>query len=745
MFIINDTKRELQELINGTLSVNRPFYDLETLKDTKYTLYAYVEIQDDKLYVKFGEAKKQSIYARYHRGTATKANDRMVGIWESNYGDKEIHRKLKARAKNNRGYTPAAKEILNTEEAYYVEDARGLQNLLADISEYAGSKSVSIRRVRPDYPDVIELVKSVIDMKKEKYIMDLCTRYGKTGFFCALWKAINELFGIRINVLASYVGTVKTSYSEEINTLEQNENCLFVDSDDTRDDTLDTIKSWLADPKHYICYYVALTGDEDTCFERRIDLLDSLKDYDKSLVIEEADYGAGCDKQIKKIRHLYNAGSNNFKMFFATTGTKAEKCERIFEPEVVIKRDYILDILNKRPNAVGINWYCLNNSEMVKVFNYNTVEMENFTDMFTLDNGKLRGELWFRDTLKFLFNKELPVINKETRKYRNHNLINDSMSMIFTPANNEAQQVFKKLIEEVCPGYWVRIINGDEMTNATAEKEIKDAIRDQGIRGILIASSMANRSFSIPQIKNVLLMCNACMPDQKIARGLTPWAEQKDMRCNIIDFRLAYEQSKLSDYLSNIAVDSLSTTATHTSIDQLLEEIRASEKLSFYEYFSSGVNPIREMTTDELRIQMHSRPFHVARALKLLMVDINTIDLPDIRFNVKEKLDFNDLANSNIKGDADRKIQINRRFKETTGKTKKELEQDQRINYLAYLLNHKDEFNSGKYETNILENEFKNNMSEARRQAIENTFNLDMKVLSQIADLLINNGIAIYN
>ena len=39
----------------------------------------------------------------------------MVGIWESNYGDKEIHRKLKARAKNNRGYTPAAKEILNTE------------------------------------------------------------------------------------------------------------------------------------------------------------------------------------------------------------------------------------------------------------------------------------------------------------------------------------------------------------------------------------------------------------------------------------------------------------------------------------------------------------------------------------------------------------------------------------------------------------------------------------------------------
>jgi hypothetical protein len=521
---------------------------------------------------------------------------------------------------------------------------------------------------------------------------------------------------------------------------------MFVDSDDIKEDTLDVIKAWLVEPTHYICYYVALTGDEDTCFERRIGLLDSLKSYNKSLVIEEADYGAGCDKQIKKIRHLYTTKSNNFKMFFATTGTKAEKCERIFEPEVVIKRDYILDILNKRSNAVGINWYCLNNSEMVRVFNYTSAEMENFTDMFTLDNNKLRGELWFRDVFKFLFLKELPVITKETRKYRQHTLLNEAaVSMVFTPANNEAQQVLKKLIETVCPGYWVRVINGDEMTNATAEKEIKDAIRDQGTRGILIASSMANRSFSVPQIKNVILMCNACMPDQKIARGLTPWAEHKELRCNVIDFRLAYEQTKLAAYLSNIAVDSLSTDATHTSIDQLLEEISASEKLSFYEYFSSGVNPIRELTSDELRIQMHSRPFHVARALKLLMVEINNIDLPDVRFTIKEKLDFNDLANSNIKGDADRRIRINRSIQTTTGKSTQELEQDQRINYLAYLLNHKDEFNSGKYETNILENEFKNNMSEARKQAIENTFNLDMKVMCQIANLLIKSGITIYN
>ena len=116
MFIINDAKKELCESINGIVSVIKSFYDLETLKDSRYTLYAYVEITDNNLYVKFGEAKKQTIYARYHRGTATKANDRMIGIWESTKGDKEIHSRLKIRSKNNRGYSPADKAIINTEE-----------------------------------------------------------------------------------------------------------------------------------------------------------------------------------------------------------------------------------------------------------------------------------------------------------------------------------------------------------------------------------------------------------------------------------------------------------------------------------------------------------------------------------------------------------------------------------------------------------------------------------------------------
>lgn len=742
MFKIID---EFKELVNisadGTITVLKSFYDIETLKDRQYTLYAYAEIVDSNLDIKFGEAKDQSIFDR-NNSTGKTSNKHMIGIWKSDKSDREIHPLLRARLKNNRGYTEAPFTDLNTREAYRIESERGLENLLNDIAEYANTNTVSTRVYRPDYADVVDLVKLVLSYNKEKYILDLCTRFGKTGTFCYLWKELNKT-NIRIHILASYVGTVKTSYSKEINIYTNNENCLFIDPDTADDETVRQMREWLKNPEHYICYYVALTGDEDTCFERRINLLKKFKYYDKSLTVEEADFGAGCDKQIKKLKHLYETASNNFKLFFATTGTKAEKCERIIEPEVVIKRDYILDVLNKRSNAVGINWYCLNNNEMVKYFDYACAEMENFSDMFEIENGHLKGEPWLRDVLNFLFNKNLPVFTKEARKYRKHTLLNDAVTMIFTPIGNEAQQLFKQLIEQVVPTYWVRVINGDETTNAKAEEEVLQAIRDQGTRGILIASGMANRSFSISQIKNVILMTNAGFVDQKIARCLTPWNEHLDMKGHIIDFRLSYEKSSLANYLSNLALDSLEDTATHNTTNKILEEIKASDKLAFYEYFANDVDPLKELTADELKLQMHSRPYQVARALKIITIDIDTIDMPAT--NLSEELDFNDLINTNIKGDSNKKSSINKRVKALTKKSTKELAQDQRIQHLAYLLNHKDEFNSGKYESNILENEFKHNMAVVRKTAIENTFGIDMKVMTQIANLLIKNEVKIYN
>ena len=749
MFNINYDNNTLEFVEDSGSTTLYKFVDEQTLKNPTYTLYAYVDIINQTLYVKFGEAKSETIYQRNNQ-TGLKANRHTIMIWESNKRDKEIHAKLLARTQNARGYIRASKIQMNSTEAYEIQSIQGLTNLINDITEYAESSTQVIKNYRPDYPDVVAIATEILEYYKEgnsKFILDLCTRFGKTGTFCLLYKMLNQVEDIRIHILASYVGTVKTSYTEEINTIKNNEDCLFVDPDQFEDvaSLVSTVKSWLKNPKHYVCYYVALTGNAITCFDRRTEPLLKLKQYAKSLIIEEADFGAACPEQVKKVTKLANAKTKyDIRLLAATTGTKAEKCESIFTPDVVVTRDYIIDVLNKRPNAVGLEWYCLNNSEMVKYFNYLQGEMENFSDIFTLDNGHLRGELWLRDFINFIFNKQLPVTSRESRKYRNHELLNDSATMIFTSGTKETQHAFKKLLESILPGYLIQVINSDETTNAEAEGKARQAIKDYGHKVIFIAKHMANRSFSVPEIKNVVLLTNSGFPDQKIARALTPWKVHPEMKAHIIDIRLNYNtSSNLDAYFAGLAINSLEDNATHTSIEAIINEIKATDKLAFFEYFTNDVDPIRKLTDIEMTRQMQSRDYRVQRALKVLTSGLSEVDLPAAEFSCTEQFNFNDLVSTNIKGDADYK-QVTRPTTTSTAQRKKAIKNDVRINYLAYLFNHKEEFCSGLYKTQILKNEFENNMPVARKKALEVALGLDMKTMCQIAKVLIKNNIDIY-
>ena len=143
MFKINDITKTLSVIdSDNSETVLHSFIEPDILKDRAYTLYAFVRVINDILYVKFGEAKKQSIYSRYATVTGSKDTDRMIAIWKSDKGDKEIHSKLRIRSNNNRGYSPATKDILNTDEAYEIASEAGLRNLLSDITEYAEADEV---------------------------------------------------------------------------------------------------------------------------------------------------------------------------------------------------------------------------------------------------------------------------------------------------------------------------------------------------------------------------------------------------------------------------------------------------------------------------------------------------------------------------------------------------------------------------------------------------------------------------
>lgn len=718
------------------------FRSQEETQDRKYTLYLYVEIVNGILYGKFGEAKAQSCFARYNQTGGTQ-NKRMIALWESDKGDKEIHQVLHKLGKFGNFYHWAGeKDVcpLNTNEAYIVESPAGLEKLISDISNAAENKPI-IKEERTPWPDVMKVVDEVVDCPRKDFILDLCTRWGKTGTVCNIILKAKE----RVNIMCSYIGTVRTSYSDEIASFTNYNDILFVDPDnfETSAECIATCFEWLKlDPNHKIFYYLALTGDKDSCFDRRAQGLDTLRDFGTAIFIEEADFGATCDLQAEKIESLKK--KMKYKKLYFTTGTSAEKCEGLTKDAYRVYRDYIADVLAKRKQGVKINWKVLNNSGLVESLeDYENAEMENFSEMFTVVNGKLKGEAYFRELFTFLFKKTNLKNNKELRKLKTVDFIDpEAATIIFTAGKIEAHEPLKKIIEQVFDGNAeVVVLNGENTTNKEAEEETKLAIKNANGKPVFIISAgMATRSYSVPQIKNVILLTNGgsfATVQQKIARGLTPWNESHST-CNIIDFRLSYsDDCNLRTYLEGMATNKIDDNEW---TDNLIEGIEACDKLTFFEYFKNDI-PIRELSKDELKTMMETMSYGKRKAIYFFSREMDNIRQPKVGDIDEELKSIKSILGGNLKGTSSTLDHLEKSHKKMTDEQKAEKkERDQKLQHLAFLFNHPTCFDSGRFDNEIIFNEFKN-MSETRKENYEQKLGIDMNTMTDIVNALQRNHV----
>lgn len=105
------------------------------------------------------------------------------------------------------------------------------------------------------------------------------------------------------------------------------------------------------------------------------------------------------------------------------------------------------------------------------------------------------------------------------------------VAMMFLPGSttNANLQEIKPMAEQALRGFRVILVSGaEDITNATAEREVRDAIEtaEKNNQHVLILSAgMAQRSFSIPQITELYLAYDTGdngATIQKISRTLTP-------------------------------------------------------------------------------------------------------------------------------------------------------------------------------------------------------------------------------
>lgn len=119
------------------------------------------------------------------------------------------------------------------------------------------------------------------------------------------------------------------------------------------------------------------------------------------------------------------------------------------------------------------------------------------------------------------------------------------VAMMFLPhsTTNANLLEIKPIAEQALPGFRIKLVSGaDDVTNATAEQEVKEEVELAAKNGqhlLILSANMASRSFSIPQITELYLAYDrgdTGATIQKMSRTLTPYKEGKMGRVISLSF-----------------------------------------------------------------------------------------------------------------------------------------------------------------------------------------------------------------
>ena len=773
---------------NGKLE--HSFISEDDLKERRgHYLYVDSTTDDGNLIVKYGEALGQTVYQRWN-ATGMHQKRRMIRLWDCEVKDTYTHHILHLLSDTpNSGYKPYV-DYGSREEYEIIGGKCGLDNFLKNIEDT--HKKEGIGDYFEDSPifstfdsvnTAISEINGLLDKGYNVVYCELPPRFGKTKMNVEKLRRSKE---VRIMVVLAYVNTVLNSYNEEV---KYDKNIDVINVDDYKNKSVgaaDDVKNHLeASENNKVIIYIPLTGDDSEStklFNRRTNgIVNCCKEYGTFLVDEEADFGSKCPNQIKKLNQFCKKIDPSY--IFVETGTNIESTYDIFKDEdgykcyKSIKKNYIIDVLGdkSRKNVVNINYWRLhNNILMSNVEGYIPQEMENFTHFFSLnEDGTLKGESYLRQFIRFLFNTDkfansISDKNLSRRIIENGNkLINNNFATIlFTPEKGiiEYGKAFKKLVEdEVGKDYIVRLINSDETDNKTAESTARTLIKNNwrnnnNNKVIFIMGGMGNRSWSVEEVKNCVLMMNSVGKSslmQKISRGFTQVKEDHNKKleghnwCNIIDLRLndAYD-GHLRELISGVADSSI---RDGMSEDDVMEILLASDKIHFYEYFRNGsTTPIEKVSYDDLCMIFKTKEYSRNKAMFIFSsYNLDNIPNPNPRCTGAdgESPDGEDLSYAvgryNTQGDADKKHSRNRGGR--GGKTgsnkqsKDDIAFDRKKQHFYFFWNKMNIFNTYKYDgcEDWIYREFEDiKNSESIKNEYSKAWNVDMDTIIGYVDLL---------
>ena len=401
-----------------------------------------------------------------------------------------------------------------------------------------------------------EFVLSELKNNKKTIIAELCARFGKTIWTGSLIRETNT----QLTIVVSYVLTSFASFEKDLSGFEQFKDLVLIDTAD--DEYQKVIDVALSKGKQVVAFLSMCVGSKR---QQKIDFLYS-RDVTRLTVVDEADFGVHKAGQAKPLIDARNANDPIILM----TGTNADKAASYWPVDSTLSVVYPELLMEKRlgqksyttslqhfkidPSrhelVVDIEFYQMDLKSAVEfarkadpdAFVDDGIYLPSWTK-FAAYPAKAKG-FWTRMLQAVFLGQhgwdELNVDYQTGRKAKEGQRV--AMMFLSGSMRNENLEDAVALARQALPGFTVVAVYGDEMSNRTAEAQVKEAIEKAAKLGqdvLLLSAGMAQRSFSVGAITELYLAYDTGdngATIQKISRALTPDQQGKIGRIVSLSF-----------------------------------------------------------------------------------------------------------------------------------------------------------------------------------------------------------------
>ena len=389
---------------------------------------------------------------------------------------------------------------------------------------------------------------------KTTILAELCARFGKTIWSGALVKET----GKQLTVIVSYVLTSFASFQKDLSGFEQFKDFVVIDTQDP--EYQEVIDAALDQGKQVVAFLSMRIGSKR---QKRIDYLFG-KSVSRMVIIDEADFGVHRSGQATPLLDARKT-DDAIVLMTGTNGDKAasfwpiDKTLSTVYPELIVEKripqksypttlEHFKIDPTRHDLVVDLEFYQMDLKSAVEFARQ--ADPDAFIDdgvylpswsKFAAYPVKAKG-FWTRMLeAVFLGQHGWDELNIDLQT---NDVPKQRVAMMFLSGSirNENLEQTAMLAQQALPGYRVVAIYGDEMSNKTAETEVKEAIekaRRENQSVLLLSAGMAQRSFSVGEITELYLAYDSGDSGatiQKISRALTPDKQGKVGRIISLSF-----------------------------------------------------------------------------------------------------------------------------------------------------------------------------------------------------------------